>query len=472
MAELADALDLGSSGKPRGGSNPPSRITKLIMEKMEKIDLTITVKDVNKVEKQIQITIPADVISNALNKYYLNLRKSVKIKGFRPGKVPRSILERFYKKQVENEVVNNLINETYQQAIKEKSIRPVSQPIIDNYKLEIGTDFTYTARVEIQPEIDLKENYLGLEVEQETANVTDDDVNKYLDEMRNFHAQLKAVKEDRPIRSGDFVLIDFTGNIEGVPFKDGEVKDKLIEIKPDAFLPGFTNQLIGLRQGVNREIMVTIPEDYEQKEIAGRALTFQVSIKEIKEKIIPPLDDNFARDVGEFETLSELRENAKKEITAREKQRIANSLHNTLIQKILQNNPFEVPSSLIDKQTEYLILQARSQMKIQGVRIDSSTMIDRELKEAYRPVAEFQVKRAFLVEEIARREGIEVEESEIKQHMKILAANTGQNLNALTDNNIKEDAKKHVKSKILEGKVLAFLTEKANIKLVEKKNNA
>jgi trigger factor len=306
------------------------------------MDLKINVKDINPVEKQIQVTIPVDTIFSEVDKYYLSLRKSVKIKGFRPGKVPRSILERFYKKQVENEVVNKLINGTYQSAIKEKNIHPVSEPIIDSSKLETGNDFTYTARVEVHPEIDLEGDYLGLEVEQEKLKVTEDDVDKYLEEIRHYHAQLKAVESDRPIRSGDFVVIDFTGNIEGVPLKEGEVKDKLIEIKPDTFLPGFTNQLIGLRPGVNREIKITIPEDYEQKEIAGKTVTLQVMIKEIKEKIIPSLDDNFARDVGEFETLSELREKVRKEITTREEQRIRNSLHNGLIQKIIENNPFEV----------------------------------------------------------------------------------------------------------------------------------
>ncbi|RLA94451.1 MAG: trigger factor [Deltaproteobacteria bacterium] len=435
---------------------------------MENTNLTITVKDVSSVEKHVQITIPADKICRELDKYYRDLRKSVKIKGFRPGRVPRSILERFYKKQVENEVLTQLMNETFQQAIKEKNIQPVSQPIIDNDKLEVGKDFTYSARVEVYPRIDLEIDFTELEVEQEKLYVTEADVDKYLEEIRNYHAQLKNVEDDRPIRPGDFVLIDFTGELEGVPFKERVVKDKLIEVKPDAFLPGFTNHLIGLRKGITREIKVVIPEDYEQKEIAGKTFTFQVTVKEIKEKVIPSLDDNFARDVGEFESLSELKEKVREEVTSREKQRIQHELHNSIVQKILENNPFDVPSSLVEKQIDYLIEQARMQLKSRGIQIDPAGMVNREIREAYRPVAEFQIKRSLLLREIAKREGIEVEPAEIKEYMKKIAPSSRQNLNGITGDLSKEEANERIKSKILEEKALAFLTEKAKIKMVEK----
>jgi len=439
---------------------------------MENTDLSITVKDINAVEKQIQVTIPADTVTRELDKYYLTLRKSVKIKGFRPGKVPRSILERFYKKQVENEVVQQLVNDSYQSALKEKNIRAVSPPIIDNEKLEAGKDLTYTARVEIPPKFDLPETYVGLEVDQGKLDVTEGDVDKYLDEMRNFHSQLNTLESDRPVSSGDYVLIDYTGSIDGVPLKEGEVKDKLIEIKPDSFLPGFTNQMLGLKAGVNREITVTLPEDYEQKEIAGKTLIFQVTIKEIKEKIVPPLDDNFARDVGEFETLSHLRDQVKKELTIREEQRIQNALHTDIIKKILDETPFDVPPSLVHKQTEFLILQARSQMTRQGLQLDSSTMINRELQEAYRPMAELQVKRSFVLEEIARREGIEVAESELQERLKLLAVARSQNPSVTAGGSETEEDKEQVKARVLEDKTLAFLKEKAHITIVEKENTA
>lgn len=434
------------------------------------MDLQITVNDLSTVEKQIQVTIPANMIDQEMDKYYGNLRKSVKIKGFRPGKVPRSLLERFYGKQANTEVLTNLINETFKDAIKEKNLHPVSQPIVNNDKFEKGKDFTYTARVEVPPSIELKGDYLGLEMEQETIQVREDDVDKHLEEMRDFHAQLKAVEPDRPIRAGDFVVLDFSTYIEGIPLKGGIVKDKLIEIKPEAFLPGFTNQLIGLRREATREITITLPEDYKEKELAGKNITFHVTIKEIKEKIIPSLDDNFARDMGEFETLSELREQVRKEITAREEQRVRSILYTNLVQKIVENNPFEVPHSLIEKQTAYLISEARSRLIKQGIQIDSSTTaVNRELSEAYRPIAELQVKRSFILEEIAKKEGIAVPPSEIKEYLDKVAAATGQNVHAIPDLEEREEAKKHIASRLLEEKTLAFLTERANITVVAKK---
>ena len=417
--------------------------------------------------KQIEVTIPADTIVSELEKFYLDLKKSIKINGFRPGKVPRAVLERFYKKEIETEVVSKLINETYESAVKEKNLFPVAPPIIDNPKFEPKKDFTYTARVEVAPTIELKGDYIGLEVEQEKLEVSEEDVDKYLEEIRAYHAQLKVAEEERSIRSGDFVVIDFSGIIDGQSFKGGKVQDRLIEIKPESFLPGFTNQLIGLRPGVSREIIVTLPEDYEQKEIAGKTITFDVSIKEIKEKITPLLDDNFARDVGEFETLTALKVHLKKELTHREEERIRNTLYTNLLQKILENNPFEVPPSLVEKQTEYLIFQARSKMTRQGVKIDSSTMINRELKEAYRPIASFQIKRSFLLADIAKREGIEVEPPEIKAYLKTRSSAPDGDL----EQQVEEEHKNHIKAKVLEDKTLAFLVEKAKIKLVDRKKS-
>lgn len=431
------------------------------------MSLQIAVSDISTVEKQIQVTIPSDMVEQELDKYYLNLRRSAKIKGFRPGKVPRSILERFYGKQANNEVIANLINETFQEAIKEKNIQPVAPPIVDNDKFERGSDFTYTARIEVHPAIELKGDYLGLEAEQEKLEVTEADVDKYLEQLRELNAQLKVLEPDRPIRDGDFVVIDFLASIEGVPVKGGPVKDKLLEITPDAFLPGFTKQLVGLRSGANREIVLDMPEDYQEKELAGKKISFQVSIKEIKEKIVPALDDNFSRDMGEFETMGELREHVQKELIAREEQRIRNALYNSLMKQIIEGNPFDVPPSLIEKQTASLISEARSRLVRQGLQMDSSTMINRELSEAYRPMAEMQVKRAFILEEIAKKEGIEVAPSELKEYLDKVAATTGHHVHEIADEEKRDEANNRIKSRLLEEKTLAFLAEKAKIRVAE-----
>ncbi|HNU71715.1 MAG TPA: trigger factor [Thermodesulfobacteriota bacterium] len=432
---------------------------------------TITVKDISPVEKQIEVTVPAEMVSTEIDSFYSDLRKSVKIKGFRQGKVPRQILTQYYGKQVENQVVTKIIADTYERLLKEKDLRPVSQPIIDNNKLEGGKDFSFTARVEVQPEISLSGGYLDITVEQEKVAVTDEDVNRYLEELRNFHAQLTEVEPDRPIQQGDFVLLDYKGSINGVPLASGEAKDRLIEIKPDSLLPGFTNQLVGLRTGAARDIQVEVPEDYQDKELAGKTVVLEVAIKKIKEKVTPALDDSFARDMGEFETLAELKDHLQKELTAREEQRVRNLLHNALVEKILERNQFEVPASLVEKQVAYLINDARMRMRRQGLNIDSSAMIDRELKESYRPIAEFQVKRSFLLDAIAKAEGIDVTAAEIKEQLQNIAAMTGQSLSDLQSAG-EEEAKSHLRSRILEEKTLEHLAGKAQIVLVDAKKAA
>ena len=431
----------------------------------------VSIKDISNVEKQIEVTIAADTVAEELDNCYRTLRSSVKIKGFRPGKTPRSVLERFYGKQAETEVLNKLINDSFQEIIKEHNINPVSQPIIDNDKLKSGQDFTYRARVEVAPEISLHEDYLDLEAEQEKVNVTDEVVDNYLNELRNFHSQLKNPEADRPIGSGDFVLLDFAGSIEGIPLQGGEGKDKLIEIKPEGFLPGFTDQLTGLTPGTKKEITITVPDDYTEKELSGKTINFQVNIKEIKEKIIPPLDDNFARDMGEFETLADLKKQLKKDIILREERRVRSLFYDNIIQKIIENTPFEVPPSLVEKQTEYLIQQSRSRMNEQGMKIDSSTVVNRELKETHRPIAESQVKRSFLLQAIAAKEEITVSPAEIKKELDNLAASSGGQLKNLTEGPRQEELQQHIKEKVLEDKTLAFLAEKTKIKVVDNKES-
>ena len=424
---------------------------------------TVTIKDISTVEKQLEVVVPADTVATELNSLYVDLGKSAKIKGFRPGKVPRAILNQYYGKEIESQVVNKLVNDTYERFVKEKDLQPVSQPIFDNEKLQPGKDFTYTARVEVQPHVSLEGGYEGIELEKEVVALTDDDVDRHLEELRNYHAQLNTVESDRPVQDNDIVVVDYTGTVDGAPLKDGDVQGRTMEVKPEGFLPGFTDQLVGLTKDAQRTITVTLPEDFHDKELAGKTVLFDVTLKEIKEKIVPPLDDNFARDMGEFETIDELKEHLLKELTAREEQQINAALHGSLIEQILEKNPFDVPASLVEKQTEHLNNDARSRMRQQGLAVDSSTMLTRELKESYRPVAEFQVKRAFLLDAVAKQENIEVTPADIKEEINQLSASTGQNISNFLQGPQGKEIQDQIRKKILEEKTLAFLEEKAAI---------
>lgn len=424
---------------------------------------TVTVKDISAVEKQLEVTVPAATVADELDSLYKDLSKSVSIKGFRKGKVPRNVLNQYYGKEIESQVVNKLVNDTYEQFIKEKELQPVSQPIFDNQHFQPGEDFSYTARVEVQPEVTLEGGFEGLEVEKQVVTITDEHVEKHLEELRNYHAQLKAVESDRPVQNDDFVVVDYSGTVDGAPLGEGEVQDQTMEVKPDGFLPGFTDQLVGLSKGAQHTITVTLPDDYQDTENAGKTAVFDVTLKEIKEKIVPALDDNFARDMGEFETIDKLKDHLKKELTAREEQRATAALHGTLIEKILEKNSFEVPASLVEKQAEYLINEARGRMRQQGLAMDSSTMLDRELSESYRPVAEFQVKRAFLLEAVAKQENIDVAPAEIKEEINQLSASTGQNLGNFLQGPQGTEIQNQIRKKVLEEKTLSFLEGKATI---------
>jgi trigger factor len=286
--------------------------------------MKVTVEDVGSLKKKMNVEVPEDLVTKEINTIYADLGKKAKIKGFRPGKVPRNILERYFKDHVKTEAVQKLIQDFYPQALSEVSLHPVSQPVIDPGELEKEKPFLFSAAFEVKPDIKV-EGYIGVNVEAKREEVTEEEVEARLKGLQDLHSQLKTIADARPIRNGDFTIIDYEAKIDGKPVEGGKAIDYTVEVGSGRFIPALEERLVGLNPEEEKEIEVTFPEDYGYKKWAGKAVSFHVKIKEVKEKILPPLDDEFAKDLGDFSSLEELRAKLREE-TRREKDALSERL--------------------------------------------------------------------------------------------------------------------------------------------------
>jgi trigger factor len=424
--------------------------------------MNINVEELSSIKKKVSVEIPGDQVTKEVDSFYRELGKKAKIKGFRPGKVPRNILERHFKDYVKAEVIQKLIQETYPAALSETNLHPVSNPMIDPGDLESGKSFQYSATVEVKPGIQL-EDYLGLKIEGKKEEVKDEEVEDRLKGLQNLHANLKTIQEARPIQNGDFVIVDYEARMDGKPLEEGRATDFTVEVGSGRFIPAFEERLIGLRLEEEREIEVSFPEDYGYKKWAGKTISFHVKIKEIKEKILPVLDDEFAKDLGDYSSLEELRSKLRQDIEREKKLLLDQQLKDQLVDQLLQRNTFEVPESLVEEQTKALVSDTKLRLAAQGIKIDALGVSEEKLKEDYRETALKQVRTFLILEKIAGQEGISVIDEEVENRLKEISERTHQKLDVVKRYYEKNELIPEVKAGIMNEKTLNFLLEKANI---------
>ena len=412
--------------------------------------------------KKIFFEIPSDVVSQQVETTYRALNRNVKLKGFRPGKVPRSILERHYKNQVENEVISKLIEDSYEKAVAEHQLYPVSPPTLIDRTFEMGKDFTYTLSIEVKPEISVEE-YLGLQVEKPTFEVSEEEVEHQLRMLQDTHAQLKPLEAQRPVQEKDFVLMDFVGTLDGRPLEGWNVQNHLVEAGSKTLVGELDVHLIGLSVNQEKEIPVTLPASYPKAEWAGKSIQVRVTVKEIKEKILPPLDDEFAKDVGEFKNLAELKDRLRNSLTEQKQAQANQAAKENLLHLLREKHPFPVPPSMIDRQVDTLIARTELQLSRQGLKIDEVSRDQAKLRESFRPRAEKEVRDSLILEKIAEREHLAVSDPELDERLGQMAAQLKQRPEAIKSYYRKEDRLENLRALMLEEKTLDFLLGKATI---------
>jgi len=426
----------------------------------------VKIEELGPVRRKLSFEIPWEEVRKALDSAYVVVGKKARVKGFRPGKTPRRVLEAYFKDQAEGEAITSLVNKTYPEALKENSITAVTDPEIQQQGIEMNKSFTYEATVEIEPVIDPRD-YTGLTLEKKDVQVTDGDVEARLQELRSMYSSLKDLEEDRGVMEGDFVMVDFTGRIAG------EIRQELTEnsysltVGAKKLVPGFEEQLMGMKKGDTRVFDITFPSDYPTKELAGSNANFQVVLQDIKVRILPDLNEDFVKNFEHYDSLAALKEDLRKTIQEQREAEAGSAMRKTLLDKLLEANPFEVPSAYVERQILSMMVDAQRRMVHSGMDPEQATNMAVNLHDRFRDDAVRVVKTTLLLQKIAEKESIQVDEKEVEEKLKAIGDRYRQDYESVKQSYEQQNLLESFKLKLLEEKTLDFIEGKSNINITK-----
>ncbi len=425
----------------------------------------------SKVEKiednvaKLEIHVPPEDFAKAMEKAYRKNVKRFNIPGFRKGKAPMKIIEMQYGEGVFYEDAFDFVfPEAYRKAIDENQLEPVAQPEIDIETISKAEGVVIKAEVAIKPEVELG-TYKGIKVEKREVNIGDEEVALELESMREKNARLISV-EDRGIKVGDTAIIDFKGFIDGEAFEGGEGTNHPLEIGSGQFIPGFEDQLVGVKVGEDAEVEVRFPEEYHAKEFAGKEAVFQVKVKEIKEKELPELDDEFAKDVSEFDTLEELKEDIKKRLQESEEHRIQHEVEDAVLAKVVENASMVIPEAMIRAEVDRMMGDFDYQLRMQGINLGDYfkyTNVDEDqFKDNLKEDAERKLEMDLTIEKIIEVEDIQANDQELEEELERVAKQYGQEVEKIKET-FKDAQLEYLKDTIKRRKCIAFLVENSEV---------
>ncbi|MDN4070984.1 trigger factor [Paenibacillus vini] len=380
-----------------------------------------------KIEKNLgvlEVEVEADRVTAALDKAFQKVVKKVNVPGFRKGKVPRAIFEsRFGVESLYQDAIDILLPEVYTEAVDQTDIFPVDRPEVDVEQFAKGQAFKFKAKVTVKPEVKLGD-YKGIEVPATDVEVSEEELTEELTRMQERHAELVVIDEEAA-QNGDTVVIDFDGSVDGVPFEGGKAERYSLELGSNTFIPGFEEQVVGLATGDFKDVTVTFPETYHAEELAGKEAVFKVKVHEIKRKQLPELDDEFAKDVSEFDTLDEYKEDLKKQLQSRKEKEGEAERERVLVDKIGENAEVEIPQAMIDSEVQNMVRDFDNRLRAQGMNLDMflgfSGQTIEDLQGQMTNDAEKRVRNNLVLEQIAKAEKIEATEEEINKELQDMA---------------------------------------------------
>ena len=423
-------------------------------------------EDISSVKKKVMVEIEAEDVDKRVDDAYKKFGKRAKIKGFRPGKAPRKVLERYFGDQVLEDVTNSLIKETLPKALEETKAFPVNMPVIENDILTVGKDYRYSAFMEVRPQFELKD-YLGKEVEKEELILTDEDLERQLEEIRALRGNLVSVKEERGVREGDYVIIDYEGFDGEGPIEGIKSQNFSLKIGSNRFYPGFEEALIGFKKGDETEIALDFKPDYFHSRLAGRHVNFKVHIRDIKEVELPELNDEFAKNLGGgFEGVDDLKEKVREELRQREERRIDNESKARLLAEISDSVEFELPESLVESEVNATLENIRQNLVRSGSSIEKAGLDKGKLVEEIRPKAEKSVKEMLVLGEVSKQNNLKIDEKDLAEGFEELSRGMGhspEEMRSYYESNSLMDA---FRQTLLKEKTLNFLMENATVKYV------
>ena len=438
---------------------------------MNETSQTVKIEEISPVKKKLSFEIPWEETKIVLDDVYRKISKTAKVRGFRPGKIPRPVLEKFYKDHAEEEAMTQLFNQHFWDALKEHAIDPVSRPEIDQQGIEPGKAFAFSATVEIEPVFD-PEGYVGLEIDREEVEVTDADMEAKLKELQEMYSTMEDISDDSGVDSGKYVVIDFQGTVAGQSLKELKADDYLLEVGSQTFITGFEDQLLGMKKGETRAVAIKFPDDYHHKDVAGKDATFTVTIKNIKEKQIPEINEEFVKNFEQYNTLEELRDDLRKNIESEKQEQVDGNMKMAIIEKLIEKNPIVVPETLVERQILSMMADTRWRMSMQGIDADKAAKILPQYHDLYKSDATRIVKTLLLVRRIGKKENISISDEDLNEHIRELAEKRNQSYESFLASLAKDDMMENIRAELANKKVMAFIGEKAIIGMFKKESVA
>jgi len=422
-------------------------------------------KTKNANEVKLEITVEAGKFEEAIKKVYFKSAKYFNIPGFRKGKAPMQIVEKYYGKEIFYEdAFNEVAPEAMEEAVKEHNIEVVSRPDIEVVQIEKGKDLIFTAVVQTKPEAELGK-YKGIEIKKVEYNVSDEDIEHELGHMQEHNSRLVSI-EDRPVESGDIATIDFEGFVDGVAFDGGKAEGHELEIGSNTFIPGFEDQIIGMKIDEERDINVKFPEEYFSKDLAGKDAIFKVKVHEIKKKELPKLDDEFAKDVSEFDTLEELKADIREKKQKQNDERAKYETQDAVVKAVCENVKVEIPDGMVEMEIDNMLKDIEQRLSYQGLKLEQYLQMmnktEEDMRKEYEPQAIEGIKSRLALEAIIKVEKIEATDEEIEEKMKEMAKNYGKENDEEFLKN--ENVRNYIKQGLESEKAIDFLVKNAKIK--------
>lgn len=421
-------------------------------------------KTENKNEVKLEFTIEAEKFDEAIKKVYLKSAKYFNIPGFRKGKAPMNIVEKYYGDEIFYEdAFNEVVPVVYDKELKENKIEAVSRPDIDVKQIGKGQDLIFTAVVQTKPEVKLGK-YKGIEIKKHEYNVSEHDIEHELGHMQEKNARLVSV-EDRVVESGDITVIDFEGFVDGVAFDGGKAENHELTIGSNSFIPGFEDQVIGMKIDEEKDIKVKFPDDYFSEDLKGKDALFKVKLHEIKKKELPSLDDEFAKDVSEFDTLKELKASIKEKLEEENKTKAKYETEDEAVKAVCDNVEIDIPSGMIETEIDNMVKEIEQRLSYQGMKLENYLQMlgktNAEFRKEYEEQANISVKNRLVIEEIIKAENIEADDKKVEEKIKEMAEMYGQKEEQLKEN---ENFVNYIKESLKNEKAVEFIVENAKIK--------
>jgi len=422
------------------------------------------VEDVSAVAKRLTVEIEPAEVTGTLEKAYKRLSKQVQVKGFRPGKAPRSILERRYGPEVNQEAAESLMKENFAQAVEASGLKPIIEPSLEPGPLDPQKPYQFSILVEIAPQIEV-DGYLGLGVGRNQRPITDELIATKLEELRQTHATLEAIEVDRPVEAGDYVVVDMAASKGAKPLKNGAISNFDIHVGLGHFHPEVEKALEGMKADQEKTVTASFPEDFFHDALAGQEVDLALTLKEVRQTVLPELDDDLAKSLGQdLETLDELKTRIGEELTKAAQEEAERKVQDQLMDQILEKVSFEAPKGLVDRQMGHMLAQVERSLSYRGMSLQSAGIFEEKLKSDLEPQALRRVQEDLILEAIATKEGIEIDEEALAEAFKDLAQKTDQNQEEIRRFHEEHNLMEGLKASLLRQKTLKKILEEANIK--------